>query len=212
MRPCRLSQTRCYQCRGGFRPGDEFRVMGAAFGGGKWDGRWSAFGTVLKGCCTRIAIRVGGLVPLSLELVENLDPPPAGFLARPPGSDPFHAPATNQAGADLSDELLKRLQAEGIEAVISAVGSQGLEILYRAASQRAPYGVYSPVRRERYCGTAVSIGFNTALSVTIEMLNKAYQAARSARKNCGGGGHGRASRVDCAAGRHCHPCRCGADP
>ena len=30
--------------------------------------------------------------------------------------------------------------------------------------------------------TAVSFGFNTALSVTIEMLNKAYQAARSARK------------------------------
>ena len=30
--------------------------------------------------------------------------------------------------------------------------------------------------------TAVSFGFNSALSTTIEMLNKAYQAARSARK------------------------------
>ena len=30
--------------------------------------------------------------------------------------------------------------------------------------------------------TAISFGFNSALSVTIEMLNKAYQAARSARK------------------------------
>ena len=30
--------------------------------------------------------------------------------------------------------------------------------------------------------TAVSLGFNSALSTTIEMLNKAYQAARSARK------------------------------
>ena len=29
---------------------------------------------------------------------------------------------------------------------------------------------------------AISFGFNTALSATIEMLNKAYQAARSARK------------------------------
>ena len=30
--------------------------------------------------------------------------------------------------------------------------------------------------------TAISFGFNSALSVTIEMLNKAYQAAKSARK------------------------------
>jgi len=96
--------------------------------------------------------------------------------------DPFHAPATNQAAADLSDELLKRLQAEGIEALISAVGNQGLEILYKL-HLKGLHTVCIPrsIENDIAC-TAVSFGFNTALSVTIEMLNKAYQAARSARK------------------------------
>jgi 6-phosphofructokinase 1 len=96
--------------------------------------------------------------------------------------DPFHAPATNQAAGDLSDELLKRLQAEGIEALISAVGNQGLEILYKL-HLKGLHTVCIPRSIENdIAGTAVSIGFNSALSVTIEMLNKAYQAARSARK------------------------------
>jgi 6-phosphofructokinase 1 len=96
--------------------------------------------------------------------------------------DPFHAPATNQAGVDLSDELLKRLQAEGIEALISAVGNQGLEILYKL-HLKGLHTVCIPrsIENDIAC-TAVSFGFNTALSVTIDMLNKAYQAARSARK------------------------------
>jgi len=61
------------------------------------------------------------------------EPRPAtgGILGQAPHVDPFHASTTNEAAADLSDELLKRLQAEGIEALISAVGNQGLEILYK---------------------------------------------------------------------------------
>ena len=124
----------------------------------------------------------GGLVPLSLELVENLDPATGGILGQAPQVDPFHAPTTNQAGDELSDVLFKRLEAEGIEAVISAVGNQGLEILYKL-HLKGLHTVCIPrsIENDIAC-TAVSFGFNTALSVTIEMLNKAYQAARSARK------------------------------
>ena len=124
----------------------------------------------------------GGLVPLSLDLIENLDPATGGILGQAPRVDPFHAPTTSQAEADLSDQLLKRLQAEGIEALISAVGNQGLEILYKL-HLKGLHTVCIPRSIENdIAGTAVSIGFNTALSVTIEMLNKAFQAARSARK------------------------------
>jgi len=77
---------------------------------------------------------------------------------------------------------LKRLQAEGIEAVISAVGNQELEILYKL-HLKGLHTVCIPrsIENDVAC-TAVSFGFNTALSVTVDMLNKAYQAARSARK------------------------------
>jgi len=124
----------------------------------------------------------GGLVPLSIERVENLDPATGGILGQAPRVDPFHAPREDEAEADLSDAILKRLEEEKFEALISAVGNQGLEILYKL-HLKGLHTVCIPRSIENdIASTAVSFGFNTALSVTIEMLNKAYQAARSARK------------------------------
>jgi 6-phosphofructokinase 1 len=166
----------------GFVPGMNSVLMGAALAGGKLGWELVGIRDGFEGLLHPERYPDGGLVPLSLERVENLDPATVGILGQAPRVDPFHAPATNQAGVDLSDELLKRLQAEGIEALISAVGNQGLEILYKL-HLKGLHTVCIPRSIENdIAGTAVSIGFNTALSVTIEMLNKAYQAARSARK------------------------------
>ena len=166
----------------GFVPGMNSALIGAALAGGKLGWELVGIRDGFEGLLHPERYPDGGLVPLSLELVENLDPATGGVLGQAPRVDPFHAPATNQAAADLSDELLKRLQAEGIEALISAVGNQGLEILYKR-HLKGLHTVCIPRSIENdIAGTAVSIGFNTALSVTIEMLNKAYQAARSARK------------------------------
>lgn len=166
----------------GFVPGMNSVLMGAALAGGKLGWELVGIRDGFEGLLHPDRYPGGGLIPLSLELIENLDPAAGGILGQAPRVDPFHAPATNQAGADLSDELLKRLQAEGIEALISAVGNQGLEILYKL-HLKGLHTVCIPRSIENdIAGTAVSIGFNSALSVTIEMLNKAYQAARSARK------------------------------
>jgi 6-phosphofructokinase 1 len=57
-----------------------------------------------------------------------------------------------------------------------------LEILYKL-HLKGLHTVCIPRSLENdIASTAISFGFNTALSVTIEMLNKAYQAARSSRK------------------------------
>ena len=88
----------------------------------------------------------------------------------------------NEEEVDLSDELLKRLKAENIDALISVVGGQGLGILYKL-HRKGLHTVCIPRSIENdIAATAVSFGFNSALSITIEMLNKAYQAAQSARK------------------------------
>ena len=77
---------------------------------------------------------------------------------------------------------MKRLKAEDIDALISVVGGQGLGILYKL-HRKGLHTVCIPRSIENdIAATAVSFGFNSALSITIEMLNKAYQAARSARK------------------------------
>jgi 6-phosphofructokinase 1 len=128
----------------------------------------------------------GGLLTLSPELIDNLDPATGGILGQAPRVDPFHVRTAKEdktmEEADLSDELLKRLKVEEIDALISVVGNQGLAILHKL-HYKGLHTVCIPRSIENdIASTAVSFGFNSALSITIEMLNKAYQAARSARK------------------------------
>ena len=95
--------------------------------------------------------------------------------------DPFHASSGN-GEVDLSDQILKRLKEEDIDALISIVSGQGLGIL-RKLHNKGLHTVCIPRSIENdIATTAISFGFNSALSVTIEMLNKAYQAAKSASK------------------------------
>jgi 6-phosphofructokinase 1 len=83
---------------------------------------------------------------------------------------------------DMSDELLRRLKAENIDALISVVGGRGLSILYKL-HRKGLNTVCIPRSIENdIAATMVSFGFNTALSFTIEMLDKARQSAQSARK------------------------------
>ncbi|MCX6572409.1 MAG: 6-phosphofructokinase, partial [Candidatus Aminicenantes bacterium] len=79
-------------------------------------------------------------------------------------------------------ELLAKLQAQNIDALIAVVGGRGLSILYKL-HRKGLNTVCVPRSLENdIAATAVSFGFNSALSVTIEMLDKARQAAQSARK------------------------------
>ena len=78
--------------------------------------------------------------------------------------------------------LLKRLKAENIDALISVVGGRGLGIFYKL-HRKGLNTVCIPRSIENdIAATAVSFGFNSALSFTIEMLDRARQAAQSARK------------------------------
>jgi 6-phosphofructokinase len=170
----------------GFVPGTNTVVMGAAIAGGKLGWEMIGIRDGFEGLLHLDRYPDGGLVTLSPELIENLDPATGGILGQAPWADPLHVrPADADkavAEADLSDELLKRLQAEEIDALISIVGGQGLGILYKLHC-KGLHTVCIPRSIENdIASTAISFGFNSALSITIEMLNKAYQAARSARK------------------------------
>ena len=166
----------------GFVPGMNSVLMGAALAGGRLGWELVGIRDGFEGLLHPDRYPDGGLVPLSIERVENLDPATGGILGQAPRVDPFHTPTTNRAEADLSGELLKRLEEEKFEALISAVGNQGLEILYKL-HLKGLHTVCIPRSIENdIASTAISFGFDTALSATIEMLNKAYQAARSARK------------------------------
>ncbi len=82
----------------------------------------------------------------------------------------------------MSDQLLKRLKEEKIDALISVVGGRGLSILYKL-HKKGLNAVCVPRSIENdIAATMVSFGFNSALSFTIEMLDRVRQAAQSARK------------------------------
>ena len=166
----------------GFVPGTNAVVMGAAIAGGKLGWEMIGIRDGFEGLLFPERYPSGGLLTLSPELIENLDPSTGGILGQAPRIDPFHASSKDGKEADLSDLILKRLKEEDIDALISIVGGQGLAVLQKLHS-KGLHTVCIPRSIENdIASTAISFGFNSALSVTIEMLNKAFQAARSASK------------------------------
>ncbi len=166
----------------GFVPGMNSVLMGAALAGGKLGWEMIGLRDGFEGLLHPDRYTDGGSVTLSPALIEDLDPAGGSVLGQAPEEDPFHTRTSSREDADLSDELLQRLGERNIDALISVVGGQGLGILYKL-HRKGLHTVCIPRSIENdIASTAVSLGFNSALSVTIDMLNKAYQAARSARK------------------------------
>ena len=128
----------------------------------------------------------GGLFTLSPQLTESLDPSAASVLGQSPRVDPFHMRQVDEDGmveeVDRSDELLAASQEQGIDALVSVVGGRGLSVLYKL-HRKGLNAVCIPRSLENdIAATMVSFGFNSALSFTIQMLDRAREAARSARQ------------------------------
>lgn len=170
----------------GFVPGINAVITGAAMAAGRMG--WEIIGIRdgFEGLLHPDHYPDGGLVTLSPKLVENLDPSAGGVLGQSARIDPFNVRKLNEdemvEELDMSDELLNKLKAENIDALISVVGGQGLTILYKL-HRKGLNTVCIPRSIENdIASTSVSFGFNSALSFTIEMLDRARQAAQAARK------------------------------
>ena len=123
--------------------------MGAALAGGKLGWEIVGIRDGFEGLLHPERYPDGGVVSLSPERVESLDPATAGVLGQAPAVDPFHSPAPGGADVDLSDEILKRLQAAHVDALVSAVGVPGLGDPRQAPPQGPPHGLHPPFHRER---------------------------------------------------------------
>ncbi len=171
---------------GGFTPGVNALIIGAGLAASKWG--WDLVGIRdgFAGLLFPERYPDGGLVSLNPELFENLDPAASGVLGQAARVDPFHVRRVNEDGMveelDLSDEILERFKEKEIDALISVVGGRGLSIMLKL-QRKGLNTVCIPRSIENDIATTmVSFGFNSALSFTIEMLDRARQAAHSARK------------------------------
>jgi ATP-dependent phosphofructokinase / diphosphate-dependent phosphofructokinase len=128
----------------------------------------------------------GGLVKLIPDKVKNLADAGGCILGTAAQSDPFHVRTLNAENmveeADKSDTLLEMIRKEKIEAIISVVGSRALSILWKL-SRKGLKTICIPKSVENdVASTMLSIGFNSALSFTAEMLERVQQAAQSASR------------------------------
>ena len=128
----------------------------------------------------------GGLVKLTPAQMETLAGATGCVLGTASRTDPFHVRTVNAANAveevDRSDELLQLVQKEKIDGVISIVDTQALSILWKL-NRKGLNTVCVPKSAENQVATTMlSFGFNSALSFAVETLDRARQAAQSARK------------------------------
>jgi 6-phosphofructokinase 1 len=170
----------------GFAPGINAVITGAAQAAGLMG--WEILGIRdgFEGLLRPDRYPDGGLLTLSPQRIADLNPFEGGILGQSPRVDPFHVATVNEDNeveeVDVSDEILKRLKAENIDALISVVGGRGLGILHKL-HRKGLHTVCIPKSIENdIAATSISFGFNSALSFTIEMLLRAKQAAKSARK------------------------------
>ncbi|MCU0806524.1 MAG: 6-phosphofructokinase [Candidatus Contendobacter sp.] len=128
----------------------------------------------------------GGLLPLPPQLVENLSSASSALLGAAVRNDPFRVRTVNAENqveeVDRSDELLATLGAERIEAVIAIADARTLSLLWKL-NRKGLKVIAVPTSVENdLAATLLSFGFNSALSFATELLDRARQAAQSARK------------------------------
>jgi len=170
----------------GFVPGMNAVIKGAALAAGK--SGWEVIGIRdgFEGLLHPEHYPEGGLLVLTPQLVENLDPSAGCILGQSARVDPFNVRHLNELEMieelDMSDVLLEKLKAENIDAVIAVVGGQGLSILYKLHLKGLNTICIPRSIDNDIASTMVSFGFNSALSFTIEMVDRARLAAQAARK------------------------------
>ncbi|MGC1650525.1 MAG: 6-phosphofructokinase [Candidatus Sulfotelmatobacter sp.] len=167
-------------------PGMNAVIMGAALAAGNLGWELVGIQDGFDGLLRPERYPEGGLVTLNSQVAEGLDPAAGGILGQAVRVDPFQVRKVNEDGmveeVDLSDLVLKRLAEERIDALISVVGGRGLSIFHKLHRKGLNTVCIPRSIDNDIAATALSFGFNSALSFTIEMLDRVRQAAQSAHK------------------------------
>jgi 6-phosphofructokinase 1 len=178
-------------CGGGYVPGLNGVVGGAALAAQRMG--WEVVGVHdgYDGLLLPESYPDGGLVTLDARAIDSLDAA-GSVLGTAARIDPFRARHINEDGfvgeLDRSDELLATIHAQGIDAVISVAGGSALTGQYALSvvlklSRKGLRTVCVPKSIENdVAATALSFGFNSALSSATETLDRIRTAARDVRR------------------------------
>ncbi len=128
----------------------------------------------------------GGLVKLVPEQLARLSGSTEAVIGTAAKFDPVRVRTINQENQveeiDRSAELLNKIQEHNIDAVISVVGSSALSTIFKLHKKGLKVVAVPKSVENDVAVTMLSFGFNSALSCTAEMLERAKNAAVSARR------------------------------
>ena len=170
----------------GFVPGTNAVVMGAAIAGGKLGWEMIGIRDGFAGLLFPENYPNGGVLALSPELIENLDPSTGGILGQSPRVDPFHAASESGKEVDLSDAILKRLKEEDIDALISIVKRTRAWRSSKTPQQRASYGLHSSLHRKRHCIYSRFLWFQQRAQRYHRNAEQSVSGGKICKQNCGG--------------------------
>lgn len=130
--------------------------------------------------------RDGGTIKLSAENLNSFSTIAEAVIGTADRIDPFRVRRVNSENqaeeVDCSDDLLKRIHEKQIDAVISVVGPNSLSTVFKL-QKKGLRAIAVPRSIENDVAvTMLSFGFNSALSFTAEMLERAKKAAISTQK------------------------------
>ena len=169
----------------GYIPGINAVVAGAALAAGKLGWELVGIRDGFEGVLHPEKYPDGGIIPIDPRKL-NIDPNTGSVIGQSARMDPFNVRTINELEmveeVDMSDELIKSLKRENIDAVISIVGARGISIFYQLHKKGLNTICVPRSIENDIASTSVSFGFNTALTFTIDMLDRARLAAKSAQK------------------------------
>lgn len=128
----------------------------------------------------------GGLLELPPRMLEGLSADSSAILGNVTRTDPYHVRQVNSQEmveeVDRSGELIEKIQAAEIDALVSIVGPRALSILFKLHRQGLRTVCVPTSVENDVAATQLSFGFNSALSFAVDMIERVRQAARSAQR------------------------------
>lgn len=177
---------------GGYVPGLNAVVAGAVLSASKLGLEVVGIRDAYDGLMIRESYSDNGVVKLSPSMVEDLAGTGGSIIGTAARTDPFRVRTVNAENCveevDRSQELLEKVRAEKIDAVISIVGGSVLAGAHALSvalklNRMGLRTICIPKSVENdLAATAVSFGFNTALSYTTETLERVRMAARDVHR------------------------------
>jgi ATP-dependent phosphofructokinase / diphosphate-dependent phosphofructokinase len=173
-------------CGGGYVPGLNAVITGAVLAATELGWEIVGIRDGYEGLLFPDRYSDGGIMKLTHSLVEDLAGTTGCVVGTAGHTNPFRVRSVNADNyaeeLDRSDELITIFEKEKIDAVVSVVEARELGIAWKLSRKGLKVVCIPKSVENDVAATALSFGFNTALSFVTDMLERCCHAARSAKK------------------------------